>query len=250
VEYYQFFIYILIGFIAQMVDGSLSMAYGVCSTTLLNVVGVPIRIASASVHTAEGFITLVSGISHWKCKNIDFSLLKSLIIPGTIGGGLGAYVLVNVSIEALTPFIAIYMIIMGFVVIYRALKGFLKKFFDYKKVWVVGLIGGFCDAVGGGGWGPIVTSTMLASGYKTRFVIGTVNTAEFFVTIVQSFTFAVFMGIGDYWQVILGLAVGGVLASPLAALVCKRLADKKLTLIVGIFIVVLNTWNILMYFVG
>ena len=250
-EYYQFFIYILIGFIAQTVDGALGMAYGVCSTTFLTAVGVPIRIASASVHTAEVFTTLVSGISHWKCKNIDFSLFKSLIIPVTIGGVLGAYVLVNVSGEALTPFIAIYLIIMGFVVIYRALKGFfLKKFFDYKKVWAVGLIGGFCDAVGGGGWGPIVTSTMLVSSYKTRFVIGTVNTAEFFVTIVQSFTFAVFMGIGDYWQVILGLAVGGALAAPLAALVCKRLADKKLTLIVGIFIVVLNTWNILKYFAG
>jgi uncharacterized membrane protein YfcA len=244
----QVLIYVLVGYLAQMIDGALGMAYGVSSTTFLTTAGVPAKIASASVHTAEVFTTLVSGFSHWKAKNIDWAILKRLVIPGVIGGAVGAYALVNIPTDIISPVVNVYLLLMGFIVLIRAIKGVTKKLITGNKLIPVGLAGGFFDAIGGGGWGPIVTSTMVASGHPPRYTIGSVNTAEFFVTIVQTFTFAVFMGIGEYWQVILGLAVGGVIAAPFAALLCKKLPEKKLMLIVGILIVLLNVRSLVKLF--
>jgi uncharacterized membrane protein YfcA len=249
VDFKQLAVYALVGFLAQMIDGSLGMAYGVSSTTFLTTVGVPVKIAGASVHTAEVFTTLVSGLSHWKAKNIDWDIFKRLIVPGVIGGALGAYVLVSVPGEALSPFVNAYLLIMGIIVIVRAVKGVSKKLIEGNKIIPVGLVGGFFDAVGGGGWGPIVTSTMVASGHTPRYTIGSVNTAEFFVTIVQTLTFAVFLGVGEYLDVIAGLALGGVIAAPMAAILCKKLPEKKLMLAVGVLIVLLNVRNIVAVFI-
>jgi len=242
----NFFIIILIGFLAQMIDGSLGMAYGVSSTTFLTTVGVPAKIASASVHTAEVFTTLVSGVSHWKMKNIDWLIFKRLVIPGVIGGALGAYILVNFPGYLISPVVSVYLLVMGIVVLFRGIYGTTKKLITGNKLIPVGLMGGFFDAVGGGGWGPIVTSTLVASGHPPRYTIGSVNTAEFFVTIVQALTFTVFIGIGQYWQYIAGLAIGGVIAAPLAAYLCSRVSDKKLLLVVGVLIIILNIRNILL----
>ncbi len=248
-DFKQLAVYALVGFLAQMIDGSLGMAYGVSSTTFLTTVGVPVKIAGASVHTAEVFTTLVSGLSHWRAKNIDWDIFKRLIVPGVIGGALGAYVLVSVPGEALSPFVNAYLLIMGIIVIVRAVKGVSKKLIEGNKIIPVGLVGGFFDAVGGGGWGPIVTSTMVASGHTPRYTIGSVNTAEFFVTIVQTLTFAVFLGVGEYLDVIAGLALGGVIAAPMAAILCKKLPEKKLMLAVGVLIVLLNIRNIVAVFI-
>lgn len=248
-DFKQLAVYALVGFLAQMIDGSLGMAYGVSSTTFLTTVGVPVKIAGASVHTAEVFTTLVSGLSHWRAKNIDWDIFKRLIVPGVIGGALGAYVLVSVPGEALSPFVNAYLLIMGIIVIVRAVKGVSKKLIEGNKIIPVGLVGGFFDAVGGGGWGPIVTSTMVASGHTPRYTIGSVNTAEFFVTIVQTLTFAVFLGVGEYLDVIAGLALGGVIAAPMAAILCKKLPEKKLMLAVGVLIVLLNVRNIVAVFI-
>ena len=245
----NFFVIVLIGFLAQMIDGSLGMAYGVSSTTFMTSVGVSPKIASASVHTAEVFTTLVSGISHWKMKNVDWKIFRKLVIPGVIGGMTGAYVLVNFPGNLISPVVNVYLLVMGIVVILRGVFGTSKKLIDGNKLLPVGLAGGFFDAVGGGGWGPIVTSTMVASGHPPRYTIGSVNTAEFFVTIAQTLTFTVFLGIGEYWQYIAGLALGGVIAAPLAAYVCKRVPDKKLLLIVGALIVFLNIRNLILLFV-
>lgn len=242
----NFFIVILIGFLAQMIDGSLGMAYGVSSTTFLTTAGVPPKVASASVHTAEVFTTLFSGISHWKMKNIDWAVFKKLVVPGVIGGALGAYVLINFRGDFISPAVSVYLLVMGIVVLIRGMRGAAVKFITGNRLIPVGLIGGFFDAVGGGGWGPVVTSTMVASGHPPRYAIGSVNTAEFFVTIVQSLTFTLFLGIGEYWQYIAGLATGGVLAAPLAAYMCKRVSDKKLLLVVGILIIILNIRNIIL----
>lgn len=239
----------LIGFLAQMIDGALGMAYGVSSTTFLTTVGVPPKIASASVHTAEVFTTFCSGISHWKMKNVDWGIFRRLVIPGVIGGALGAYVLVSFPGDLISPFVNIYLLVMGVVVLIRGIRGSVKKLIEGNKLIPVGLIGGFFDAVGGGGWGPIVTSTMVASGHPPRYTIGSVNTAEFFVTIVQTLTFTVFLGIGKYWHYILGLAIGGVLAAPLAAYLCRKIPEKKLLLIVGALIIVLNVRNIVLLLV-
>jgi uncharacterized membrane protein YfcA len=245
----NFFLIIFIGFLAQLIDGSLGMAYGVSSTTFLTTVGVPAKIASASVHTAEVFTTLFSGISHWKMKNVDWAIFKKLVVPGVIGGALGAYVLINFPGNLISPVVSVYLLIMGVVVLFRGICGTARKLLTGNQLIPVGLIGGFFDAVGGGGWGPIVTSTMVASGHPPRYTIGSVNTAEFFVTIVQALTFTLFLGIGQYWQYIAGLALGGVLAAPLAAYVCKRMPDKKLLVIVGVLIIILNVRNIIALFI-
>lgn len=239
-------IYAAVGFLAQMIDGALGMAYGVSSTTFLTTAGVPPKIASASVHTAEVFTTLVSGISHWRAKNVDWRIFSRLVVPGVIGGALGAYALVNIPGDVISPFVNVYLLLMGVIVLFRAIKGVTKKLITGNKLIPVGFAGGFFDAIGGGGWGPIVTSTMVASGHPPRYTIGSVNTAEFFVTIVQTFTFALFLGVGEYWQVILGLAAGGVIAAPLAATLCKRLPEKRLMLIVGILIVLLNVRSLVL----
>ena len=245
-----FIVYIIVGFLAQLIDGALGMAYGVsCTTFLTSFAGVSPKIASASIHTAEVFTTLVSGIAHWREKNIDWSIFKRLLIPGVIGGAIGAYILINVNTDYITPFINVYLLIMGIVIIIRAFKEITKTVLDGKKIIPVGFIGGLMDAIGGGGWGPIVTSTMVASGHTPRYTIGSVNAAEFFVTLVQSLTFAVFMGIGDYWQVILGLAIGGVIAAPLAAYLCKRIPAKKAMFAVGVLIIILNVRSLILLFI-
>ena len=245
----EFLLIVFIGFLAQLIDGSLGMAYGVSSTTFLTTVGIPAKIASASVHTAEVFTTFVSGVSHWKMKNIDWAVFKKLVFPGVIGGATGAYILVSFPGDLLSPFVNVYLLIMGIVVLFRGIRGVTKTLVKGNKLIPLGLIGGFFDAVGGGGWGPIVTSTMVASGHPPRYTIGSVNTAEFFVTLVQALTFTVLLGIGQYWQYILGLAVGGVIAAPLAAYICAKIADKKLLIIVGCLIIVLNIRSLALLFI-
>ena len=247
--FYQIAIYTLVGFFAQIIDGSLGMAYGVSSTTFLVAAGVSPKAASAGVHTADVFTTLVSGLSHWKAKNVDWSIFRRLVVPGVIGGALGAYLLINIPGDVISPFVSVYLLVMGTVVLVRAFRGVKKNLLSGKQLIPVGLAGGFLDAIGGGGWGPIVTSTMVASGHPPRYTIGSVNTAEFFVTVVQSLTFSVFLGIGDYWRVILGLALGGVVAAPLAAIMCKKVPEKKMMVAVGALIVLLNIRNLIMLFI-
>jgi len=243
-------IYIIVGFLAQLIDGALGMAYGVsCTTFLTSFAGVTPKIASASVHTAEVFTTFVSGISHWREKNIDWGIFKRLVIPGVIGGAIGAYILINIDTKYISPIVNGYLLIMGVVIIVRAIKEVTKNVLKGKKIIAVGFAGGLMDAIGGGGWGPVVTSTMVASGHPPRYTIGSVNTVEFFVTLVQTLTFSVFIGVGDYWQVILGLAAGGVIAAPLAAYLCKRIPAKKVMLAVGVLIIILNVRSLILLFV-
>lgn len=246
---YNLFLYILVGFLAQLIDGALGMAYGVsCTTFLISFAAVPPKIASASVHTAEVFTTFVSGISHWRAKNVDWSIFKRLLVPGVIGGAFGAFILVNVNTKYISPIVNVYLIIMGVVIIIRAFKKITATILTGNKIIPIGFVGGTMDAIGGGGWGPIVTSTMVASGHPPRYTIGSVNMAEFFVTFVQTLTFSIFISIADYWQIILGLAIGGVIAAPLAAIICKRVAAKKIMLAVGILIAALNIRSLILLF--
>jgi len=237
-------VFIIIGFIAQLIDGALGMAYGVSSTTVLLSMGIPPVIASASVHSAEVFTTLVSGVSHLRFGNVDKKLFKRLLIPGVIGGGLGAYLLTAVPGKAIKPFIGIYLAIMGLMILRKALKK-IKEVEVRTKIIPLGAVGGFFDALGGGGWGPIVTSTLMARGHSPRFTIGSVNLAEFFVTIVEAGTFFMILGL-VHWQIIVGLIMGGVLAAPLAAYVCKRLPSRALMIMVGTLIIALSVRTILL----
>ncbi len=231
-------LFIIVGFIAQIIDGALGMAYGVSSTTFLLSMGIPPAMASAGVHTAEIFISGISGLSHLKLGNVDKKLFIKLLIPGVIGGAVGAYILTAIPAKMIKPFVAFYLLIMGIMILRKALKKTEKK--NVKTIlFPLGLLGGFFDAIGGGGWGPIVTSTLVARGSNPRFAIGSVNLAEFFVSITEVATFLTTIGLVQ-WQIILGLVIGGVLAAPLAAYVCKRLPSKTLMIIVGILIIVLS----------
>jgi hypothetical protein len=231
------FFAILVGFIAQIIDGALGMAYGVTSTSVLLSLGIPPAPASASVHTAEVFTTLTSGISHLKFKNVDKKLFKKLLIPGIIGGALGAYSLTFVPVEIIKPLVSLYLLIMGLLI--------LRKVFNMTgaklktNITLLGGAGGFLDAIGGGGWGPIVASTLVVRGNNLRTTIGSVNLAEFFVTLSEAATFFALLGI-VHLEIIIGLVIGGILAAPLAAYVCKKLPVHFLMAIVGTVIILLS----------
>ncbi len=243
-------LYVLIGFAAQLIDGTLGMAYGVsCRTFLRTAAGLPSAVASAVVHVSEVPTTLVSGISHWRFRNVSWKLFWKLAVPGVVGGIVGAWLLSSVG-DVLEPFIDVYLIVMGvlsFIKIFRREKKEVRSPGAY--VYPLGLFGGFLDATGGGGWGPVVTSTMLATNHDAKKTIGTVNTAEFFVTVAETTTFLVL--INDFlahWQIIAGLIVGGVLAAPLAAWICKKIPLRPLLGIVGALIVGLNVYNLIKWF--
>jgi len=235
-------VYIVVGFLAQIIDGALGMAYGVSAAAFLLSIGVPPAAASACVHTAEVVTTGVSGLSHLGFGNVDKKLFQRLMIPGVIGAVLGAYILTAVPGEAIKPFIALYLLIMGFVILRTAFKEIHMKEVKSRLI-PLGLAGGFLDAIGGGGWGPIVTSTLIVRGNNPRISVGSVNLAEFFVTVSAVVTFSITIGLG-HWPIIVGLIIGGVLAAPLAAYVCKRLPPRALLILVAILIVALSTYTL------
>lgn len=240
--------YIAVGFCAQMVDGAIGMAYRVTASSVLLSFGIPPSTASACVHAAETFTTGASGLAHWKLGNVDRNLLRRLAIPGMIGGALGAYVLTTLDGDKIRPFISGYLLLVGIFIIYKALHR-KHTFVDDppNHVAPLGLAGGFVDAIGGGGWGPIVTSTLLGQGTTPRYAIGTVNMAEFFVTLTISATFFLTVGF-TLWPIITGLIVGGVIAAPLAAMTTKYMPGKTMMLIVGLVVAFLSLRTILKTF--
>lgn len=235
------FIFIGVGFIAQMIDGTLGMAYGVSSNAFLLSLGIPPAAGSASIHAAEVVTTGISGLSHWRFGNVHLDLVKKLLIPGVIGGVIGAYLLTSVDSTVIKPIVALYLLVISLVI---TRKAFARM--EHREVRTglipLGFIGGLMDAVGGGGWGPIVTSTLVARGNNPRFTIGSVNATEFFVTVSESVTFILAMGSGylDYGKIILGLLIGGALAAPLAALVARKLPSRPFMVLVGMIIIVLS----------
>ncbi|KXK26017.1 MAG: hypothetical protein TR69_WS6001001310 [candidate division WS6 bacterium OLB20] len=234
-------IFVIVGFIAQMIDGALGMAYGVSSTSFMLATGVPPVTASASVHAAEVFTTFVSGTSHFKLGNVNRELLVRLAIPGSIGGVLGALVLTSVPAETIKPVIAMYLFCMGLYIVWRALhyRERNTRIHRIRHVAPLGFAGGMLDATGGGGWGPVVTSTLLAGGNAPAETIGSVSASEFFVTLVQSAAFFLLIGSVPF-HAVAGLIIGGVIAAPFAALLVKRAKPRRLMFIVGILICVLQ----------
>jgi uncharacterized protein len=227
--------YIAIGFAAQLVDGALGMAFGViCSTLLVSVMGVPPARASAGVHLVEVFTTGASGISHVLHKNVDWTLFARLAIPGVVGGCAGAYLLSNIDASVTRPVVMLYLTCIGFYLLYKALTYPAAPTPKEAKVAVpLGLLGGFLDASGGGGWGPVVTSNLLIQGTDPRKTVGTVNTAEFFLTASISITFILTIGLEAFTLVTGGLLIGGLIAAPFGAVIAKRIQPKTLLLMVG-----------------
>ncbi len=235
--------FIFVGFVAQVIDGALGMAFGTISNTLLLTLGVPPAAASAGVHTVESFTTAISGISHALHGNIDWPLFGRLVIPGVIGGVLGAYVLTHIHADVAKPLILTYLAAIG---IYLLFRGFRAPPVDRHPKFVapLGLIGGFLDAAGGGGWGPIVTSNLLVQGANPRKTIGTVSAAEFFLTITISATFLATLGVAAFTQATLGLLIGGVAAAPLGAFVAKRIEARSLLIMVGIVLTATSAFSL------
>lgn len=239
-----FFTFVGIGFFAQLIDGALGMAYGASSTALLLHFGVSPRIASASVHTAEVFTTGVSGLSHLRFKNIDKTLLIRLVIPGVIGAVLGAYLLSDILDGGIVkPYISAYLLILGTIILYKGIRNRQKEKKEVKKAGLLAFFGGLLDAIGGGGWGPIVTSNIINQGKSPRETIGTVNTAEFFITFFATGIFLYYVGI-DSWQVVLGLIIGGVFAAPIGAFLASRINKRALFIVVGLVVILTSSLTI------
>jgi uncharacterized membrane protein YfcA len=224
--------FIAVGFVAQLIDGALGMAFGVISTTLLVSLGVPPAAASAGVHAAETFTTAASGASHIYHRNVNWQLFLRLAIPGVIGGVLGAYVLTQISAEAARPFVLAYLASIGIYLVWRGIY-YPPTHKPARIVEPLGLVGGFLDAAGGGGWGPVVTGNLLVQGAEPRRTIGTVNTTEFVVTATISATFIATLGWAMFTVATVGLLVGGVLAAPFGAIVAKRTKPRVLLIFVG-----------------
>lgn len=229
--------FILVGFAAQLVDGALGMAFGVISSTLLVSLGVPPARASAGVHAVETITTGVSGLSHAIAGNVDWRLFAKIVVPGIFGGILGAYALSNMPASAAKPVVLTYLTIIGLVLVWRGLR-YPPPAKKPKVVAPLGLAGGFLDAAGGGGWGAIVTGNLLMQGAAPRHVVGTVNLAEFFVTLTISGTFLLTLGPDFLTKATVGLLIGGVLAAPLGAVMAKRVPTKPLLILVGMVLVV------------
>lgn len=242
----EFLLYVITGFIAQIIDGALGMAYGVTASSLLLALGLPPASASATVHAAECFTTGASAISHRAFGNVNTLLFKRLLIPGIIGAILGAYILSNFPGDALKPYVAAYLLIMGGVIIYRAYRKVATREVTTHLI-PLGFIGALMDAMGGGGWGPIVASTLIARGNETRFTIGSVNAAEFFVTLSASLTFILTLGLSN-WQIIVGLALGGLVAAPIGAWACTRIPVKPFMIFVGLLVILLSVRTIALFF--
>lgn len=238
----EFWWFILIGLGAQLVDGALGMAFGLVSSSVLLSMGLPPAQVSASVHTAEVFTTGASGVSHLVAGNVDKRLFFRLALPGALGGALGAYVLTQVPGDLIRPLIYLYLLVLAIIILARAAGRWMPKG-EIRRVPVLGFFAGLLDASGGGGWGPVATSTLLARGGQARTTIGTVNAAEFVVTLTISATFLLSMGV-QHLQIVAGLLIGGMMAAPVAAVLVKRVKERWVLVAVGVLVLGISLFQI------
>ncbi len=236
--------FIAVGFVAQLIDGAIGMAFGVITNTLLvSVLGIPPAQASARVHLVEMFTTAASGISHIYHRNVDWRLFGRLAVPGVIGAMTGAYVLTSIDASVAKPFVMAYLSCIGLYLLYKA-WGYEHEHREPRIIAPLGLIGGFLDAAGGGGWGPVVTSNLLIQGSSPRMTVGTVNTAEFFLTTAASAVFISQLGWQTFTLATAGLLIGGFMAAPLAALVTRHIRPQRLMLMVGIVLTATSLFSL------
>jgi uncharacterized membrane protein YfcA len=243
----EFMLLLAIGFIAQLVDGALGMAYGVLSNTAILTMGVPPAQASALVHTAEIFTTGASAASHIYHRNVDWRIVAHLGVTGVLGAVLGAWILSNIDVTAARWFVYGYLLVVGLYILWKSIRITLRPRAPASWTAPLGFLGGFLDATGGGGWGPVTTSTLIGSGHAPRQTVGSVNTTEFFVTIAAATTFFVELGASPL-QHLVPLVLGGVLAAPFGGWVVKHVPARALMIGVGILIVTLSLIQLLRAF--
>ncbi len=244
----DFVLYVVIGFAAQLIDGALGMAYGVTASSLLLSFGVPPAVSSATVHAAECFTTGTSAISHHAFGNIDRKLFRRLLLPGMLGAGIGAYVLTSIDGDMLKPWIAGYLLLMGVMILFKSFRELVPKEVT-SHVSILGFFGALMDAIGGGGWGPIVASNLIARGHELRLTVGSVNAVEFFVTLTASVVFLLTIGTG-HLGIVLGLALGGVVAAPLGAWLLRFVRPRVLMPVVGVLVICLSFRSLYQVFAG
>jgi hypothetical protein len=245
-----FYTFVAVGFLAQLVDGLLGMGYGVVAAISLTSLGLNPAAVSASIHTAEVFASGASGYHHYKFGNVNKRLFKVLLLPGIAGAVSGALLLSYFGERYaawIKPLLAVYLLVLGLRILTRAFRRAEKRRQVKHAGWLAGA-GGFLDSFGGGGWGPLVTSTLIANGRTPQYVIGTVSVTEFFVTFSSAFTFFAVLGI-THWQIILGLIVGGVAAAPLAARLAGRIPTRWMFLGVGLMVIAWSLWALRKVFV-
>jgi uncharacterized membrane protein YfcA len=243
----EFLQFLAVGFAAQLVDGALGMGYGVISTTVLLATGASPASASAAVHAAKVFTGAASAVSHLAHRNVDWRLLGLLSAGAVFGGVAGAFLTTSIEGDVVKPYVVGWLALMGLVILYRAWKGRRPRPFNWKSPFPLGLVGGFFDAIGGGGWGPVVTSTLMGSGADPRKAIGTTNTAEFVLAVAVSAAFVGALvsghwretGLAEYGTAVGGLVVGGLLAAPLAGWTTKVLPTRRLMWAVGALVLAL-----------
>lgn len=239
-----FWLAVAVGFSAQMIDGALGMAYGISSTTFLIGTGASPAAASGAVHIAEIFTTGFSGAAHLRLGNVDKALFRKIVVPGVIGGVAGAYVLTSIDGSIVKPYVSAYLLIMGLYILHKAWRGRRPNTGNpLRHAGKLAVSGGFLDAVGGGGWGPIVTSTLVGRGHDPRTTIGSVNAAEFFVTLATGGAFLLF-GKVEHWTLVAGLIFGGLFAAPVAAHLTSRISARTLLWMVGGLISLISLFNL------
>lgn len=235
--------FIAVGFAAQLVDGALGMAFGVIANVLLvGILGVPPALASQRVHVVECFTTATSAASHLYHGNIDKGLFLRLLLPGIAGGVAGAYLLTSIDASTIKPFVLAYLTLVGLYLLVRGIM-YPPRPRRPRHVAPLGLLGGFLDAAGGGGWGPVVTSNLLVQGAEPRKVIGTVNAVEFFLTLTISAAFVFHLGFADLAGPTLGFLIGGVAAAPLAALAAKHFSTKVMLVLTGVILSITSAYG-------
>ncbi|GAA3996807.1 hypothetical protein GCM10022408_04310 [Hymenobacter fastidiosus] len=239
----MFYVFVAIGFGAQLIDGLLGMGYGVVTAISLMSMNIAPAAVSASIHTAEMFASGASGYHHYRFGNVNKRLFKVLLIPGVLGAVTGAYLLSRFGEQYagyVKPLLAVYLLLLGLRILFKAFSKPGKRT-KHKKLGLLAAAGGFLDSFGGGGWGPLVTSTLIAGGRTPQYVIGSVSVAEFFVTFASALTFFATIGI-THWQIVLGLIVGGVAAAPLAARMAGRIPTRWMLVGVGLMVIVWSLW--------
>ncbi len=246
-----FFIYIVVGLSVGFVDSSLGMGYGVTATSMLITFGITPAVASASIHTSEGFVDIVSAIAHWKFKNINTSLFFPLVIPGIIGAVLGAALLSWISTGLAKPLIGIILLSMGLLILVRHIKNsvhYKAKKISPKLVPLMGFFAAFIDVTGGGGWGPICTPTFILNGTEPRKAVGTVEATEPFISFAATIVFGILLGFEKFlWAIVIPILIGGLILTPIAAMITNRVPRRALGTLIGVWVTFLSVRMILKY---
>ncbi|QBJ88553.1 sulfite exporter TauE/SafE family protein [Chryseobacterium gleum] len=244
---YIFYWMLLVGVFAEIVAGSMGMGYGVICTTTLMLLNIPPHIVSASIHSAESFTTAAGSVSHIKLKNVSKSLVKKLAIPAVIGAIIGAVCLTYLGeyyAKITKTLIAFYTLYLGFQILSNAFKEKQSKALKRKANLIrLGVIGGFIDSFAGGGWGPLVTGTLIKNAFTPRFAVGSSTVAKFILTITAAVTFFFTLGI-QHWNIILGLLIGGIVTAPFSAMLTAKLPVKKMFVIIGTLVIVMSSITI------